>query len=155
MLSERLSLMFHLLTALIGSLPLLIISIFDDCYNCVGFSGVGFSNIGQTRLKFFQKIVITSALLLLWVCYAIERHFAKSLSPAETCPQSRLQQGSLCFYCVTQGHKKAAFLFFLFVNRETPCLCCIQFSFILSILYLILGLAGFRATYQGSFPQKQ
>ena len=51
-------------------------------------------NIEQYRLRFFWKTAIASALLLLWVCYAIECHFGgdrhKSLSPAETHPQNRL-----------------------------------------------------------------
>ena len=67
-------------------------------FNISLFNCIGFSNIGQTRLRFFWKIGIASALLLLQVCYAIERHFAegsyKSLSPAKARPQSRLQQGS-------------------------------------------------------------
>lgn len=55
------------------------------------FYCIGFSNIGQIRLWFTWKAGVASALLLLWVCYAIKRHFAgKSLSPAETRPQSRL-----------------------------------------------------------------
>ena len=40
-------------------------------------------------------------------------------------------------------------------DRETPRLRRIQFSFILSqCCVLVAGLAGFRAAYQGSFPQK-
>ncbi len=40
-------------------------------------------------------------------------------------------------------------------DRETPRMRRIQFSFILSqCCVLVAGLAGFRAAYQGSFPQK-
>ena len=40
-------------------------------------------------------------------------------------------------------------------DRETPRMRRIQFSFILSqCCVLVFGLAGFRAAYQGSFPQK-
>ena len=41
-----------------------------------------------------QKTAIASSLLWLWICYAIERHFAgvryKTLSPAKPRPQSRI-----------------------------------------------------------------
>ncbi len=52
-------------------------------------------------------------------------------------------------------HKKSGVPVLPVRDRETPRLRRIQFSFILSqCCVLVAGLAGFRAAYQGSFPQK-
>ena len=60
-----------------------------------------------------------------------------------------------CFISYTYMVLKAAFLFSLYRDRETPRLCRIQFSFILSqCCVLVARLAGLGAAYQGSFPQK-
>ncbi len=51
----------------------------------------------------------------LWICCAIELRFwgirYKSLARRNPRPQSRVNQGFYCPYCVTGGREKAAFLF--------------------------------------------
>lgn len=61
---------------------------------------------------------------LLWICYAIETRFRgkryKSLIRLKTRPQRLINQGLFHVYCVTKDMKKAAFLFFLCREWETP-----------------------------------
>ncbi|MGY3664111.1 MAG: hypothetical protein ACXAHE_09790 [Roseburia sp. 1XD42-69] len=60
-----------------------------------------------------------------------------------------------CFISYTYMVLKSGVPVLPYRDRETLRLRRIQFSFILSqCCVLVAGLAGFRAAYQGSFPQK-
>lgn len=102
-----------------------------------------------------------------WSCYAVERHFwggrYQSLTASETRPQSLINQGLFCPYCVTEGIKKAASLcprygglrnaafavsYLIFVMLCQYCCACV-----ILLLYSLLGfvLTRISRAYQSSF----
>ncbi len=84
----------------------------------------------------------------------------KSASPDQLLPYHKKISAEgkalmICFISYTYMVLKSGVPVLPCWDRETPRMRRIQFSFILSqCCVLVAGLAGFRAAYQGSFPQK-